>query len=210
MTTANHIAVGLSKIGLFLRSQARREGEASGISPTQAQILAYVAARGATRIGALAAELGVRQPTVSDAVAALARKGYVEKQVDPTDARATQLLPTEAGRRLSSGMAVWPDALLAAVQDFEPAEQGVLLRTLTKMIRALQVQGAIPLQRMCVTCRYFRPYVHRDAARPHHCAFVDAAFGDAALRLDCGDHGEAESSLQRDNWSRFKEAPARG
>jgi hypothetical protein len=30
-----------------------------------------------------------------------------------------------------------------------------------------------------------------DAEAPHHCAFVDAAFGDAALRMDCADHQDA-------------------
>jgi hypothetical protein len=29
------------------------------------------------------------------------------------------------------------------------------------------------------------------ADAPHHCAFVNAAFGAAALRLDCADHEEA-------------------
>ena len=56
---------------------------------------------------------------------------------------------------------------------------------------ALQEARAIPVQRMCLTCRHFRPHVHDDPARPHHCAFVDAAFGDAALRLDCADHETA-------------------
>jgi hypothetical protein len=47
---------------------------------------------------------------------------------------------------------------------------------------------------MCVTCRYFRPHVHSDPERPHHCAFVDAPFGDRALRLDCRDHEAKEEA----------------
>ncbi|MER3418788.1 MAG: MarR family transcriptional regulator, partial [Chloroflexota bacterium] len=27
--------------------------------------------------------------------------------------------------------------------------------------------------------------------RPHHCAFVDAPFGDRSIRLDCPDHAPA-------------------
>jgi hypothetical protein len=41
---------------------------------------------------------------------------------------------------------------------------------------------------MCATCVFFRPDVHDDPERPHHCAFVDAPFGDRQLRLDCDDY----------------------
>jgi hypothetical protein len=33
--------------------------------------------------------------------------------------------------------------------------------------------------------------VHPEAAEPHHCAFVDAPFGNRALRLDCAEHEQA-------------------
>ena len=56
------------------------------------------------------------------------------------------------------------------------------------MIRTLQEKGRIPVARMCVSCRFFQPFRHDNPARPHHCAFVDAAFGDEELRLDCPDH----------------------
>src|SRR3546814_1625669 len=84
-------------------------------------------------------------------------------------------------------VAVWPDALLGAVEMLDDGERAAFLKGLTKMIGALQTRGTIPVQRMCVSCAHFRPNVHSDAATPHHCAFVDAAFGDASLRLDCED-----------------------
>jgi len=62
------------------------------------------------------------------------------------------------------------------------------------MIAALQEQGRIPVARMCPTCRFFRPNVHDDPERPHHCAFVDAPFGDRSVRIDCPDHEPAASS----------------
>lgn len=47
--------------------------------------------------------------------------------------------------------------------------------------------GAYSRARMCVTCTDFRPDVNDDPVRPHHCAFVDAAFGDGETRVDCAD-----------------------
>src|SRR3546814_6440573 len=100
---------------MLLRSEGWRQAEATGLTPTQAQILAHLAARGPARIGVIATEIAVTQPTASDAVAALVRKGYVEKLPDPDDARAARLHPTDSGKRLASEVAVWPDALLGAV-----------------------------------------------------------------------------------------------
>lgn len=208
MATRDHIATGLAKIGLLLRSHAWDRAETSGLTPTQAQILVHLVRRGPARVGALADEIAVTQPTASDAVAALVRKGLVEKRPDPRDGRATTLHARAAARRAVAEMEVWPDALLEAADVLAPAERDALLKGLTKMIRTLQVRGAIPVQRLCVSCRHFRPYQHADAAKPHHCAFVDAAFGDAALRLDCDDHGEADAAAQRQNWVRFNQAPA--
>lgn len=61
------------------------------------------------------------------------------------------------------------------------------LRGLTKVMYSLQEQGVISVARMCVGCTYFQPYVHVDAARPHHCGFVNKPMGDGQLRLECPD-----------------------
>src|SRR5690606_1394868 len=180
----------------------------TGLTPTQAQILVHLVRRGPARVGALASEIAVTQPTASDAIAALIRKGHVEKRPDPDDGRAALFHARASARRLVAEMEVWPDALLEAVDLLDPGERAAFLKGLMKIIRTLQLRGAIPVQRMCATCEYFRPNQHTDAAAPHHCAFVDAAFGDAALRLDCSDHVEADVAGQSDTWVRFNRMPA--
>jgi DNA-binding MarR family transcriptional regulator len=200
------IAIGLAKIGTYLRTQQWRQADGTALTPTQQQILAYLTARGPSRVTMIALEIGVTQPTASDAAAALVRKGHLERRADPTDARATALHLTAKGQQAARAAAVWPDALLGAIGTLAPDEQSAFARGLTKMIRSLQERGEIPVQRMCATCRFFRPNAHDDAERPHHCAFVDAAFGDAALRLDCGDHEPADPSEQGAVWRRFASA----
>lgn len=183
------VATGLAKLGLVLRHHAWQDGRERGLTPTQGQILALLRSRReALTVGDLADGLAVSSPTVSDSLASLVAKGLATKSRSPRHPRAVAVRLTRAGRRAAERSAAWPDALLAAVDVLEPAEQAVLLRALTKMIRALQVRGAIPVPQMCASCTYFRPDVHSDAERPHHCAFVDAPFGDRELRLDCADH----------------------
>jgi DNA-binding MarR family transcriptional regulator len=202
---ARRLAAGLSKIGMALRAKAWEGSEASGLTPTQGQILAFLRARepAGARLTAIAEALAVTPQTTSNAVAALIEKALLSREADATDGRAVRLRLTRAGRRAATRAAQWPDFLLGAIDALTPGEQEIFLRGLVKMIRSLQERGEIPVSRLCVSCRFFRPYAHADAAAPHHCAFVDAPFGDRHLRLDCADHAPAEAALAAANWSAF-------
>lgn len=203
MLSNSQIIAGLAQIATLLRADGRRGADAAGVTSTQAQILIRLVRRGPARVTAVAEQLAVTQPTATEAVSALLRKGLVRKRPDPADARASLLHATAKGRKLAQRVDAWPDALLAAFDQVDPAETAAFLRTLTAVIRSLQLDGAVPVQRMCATCRFFRPNVYPDPAAPHHCEFVDAAFGDAQLRLDCDDHDSASKAAADDAWSRF-------
>lgn len=119
----------------------------------------------------------------------LSAKRLVLRRPDPDDQRARRIGLTRTGRERADGLAGWPETLAEAVDALAPADQGAMLRAMMQVIRTLQDRGEIPVSRMCATCRFFRPNAHpQDAERPHHCGFVDAPFGDRALRLDCADH----------------------
>jgi DNA-binding MarR family transcriptional regulator len=207
--TANRVVTALSKLALVLRWGAWQQTGRHGLHPTQAQIVTLLAARpGGLRLGELAAALGVTPATTSDSVAALLRKGLVEKSPAPDDARAVMVTLTAKGRGEAAEITTWPDAMLGAVDDLDAAEQAALLRVLLKMIRSLQERRAIPAARMCVTCRFFDPYAHPGSDRPHHCRFVDAPFGDAELRVDCLDHEAAPPDRQDIVWVAFASGAA--
>lgn len=199
----DQIYFALARIGVLLKSLAWDEAETLGVNPTQAQILARLASRGPSRVSGLAADLGVSQPTLSDAVAALLRKGLLTRGPDPDDGRAVRLNLTEQGRAVAEAARTPAPVMLAALDTLPPGDRDAMQRGLVGLIRALQVARAIPVQRMCVTCAHFRPHAHDDADAPHHCAFVDAAFGDAALRIDCGDHEDAAEEDRDSLWARF-------
>jgi DNA-binding MarR family transcriptional regulator len=164
--------------------------ETVGLNPTQAHVLTYIAGRDekGVRVRAIADHLGVTQPTAMDSIAAMIQKGLLTKAADTNDARAVAIRITPAGRDIVRGIGLAITSTEHALETLSASEQTALLLLVIKTIRALQVAGAISPQRMCVTCRHFRPYSHDDARTPHHCAFVDAALGDEALRLDCGKH----------------------
>ncbi|MFV0301143.1 MAG: MarR family winged helix-turn-helix transcriptional regulator [Paracoccus sp. (in: a-proteobacteria)] len=199
-SSANQIVVALQRLALFWRASQWEMAKGLGLNPTQCEILIRVAAR-PERLADLTPVLGISQASLSDSVAALNRKGLVRRRPDPQDGRARQIAATEAGRALVARMPQAPDALQEAVAGLGSAGTAGLLRALTLIIRSLQEARAIPVQRMCLTCRHFHPHVHDDPTQPHHCGLVDAAFGDAALRLDCADHETATEDKAAHAWA---------
>lgn len=202
------VVVGLSKISLALRNQAWQQAEDLNLTPTQGQILSFLKARTSlpSRLTDVAEGLGVTVQTASVAMSALLKKGLLRKQKHPDDARAMALYLTAEGDHVAQLATLWPDFLLSAVESLSLTEQDVFLRALVKMIRILQEQGQISVSRMCTTCRYFRPGVHPEPQAPHHCDYVNAAFGDRQLRFDCGEHESAPLAVQNQLWSQFLES----
>ncbi len=208
--TTRRLRDGLDRLAAVSRADLWSAAGAGGLNPAQAQALGLVAGRSPAglRVRDIAAHLGVSAPTVTDSIAALERKGFVARSADPADARAVIVRATEAGRLALQALEAAPSSLETALARLSHGEQADLLVLTVKLIRALQIADAIPVQRLCVTCRHFRPNIHADADSPHHCAFVDAAFGNRQIRLDCGDHEPADPAAQSANWTAFDRGSA--
>ncbi|HDP88902.1 MAG TPA: MarR family transcriptional regulator [Thioalkalivibrio sp.] len=186
---ARRLADGLTRLAAVARQLDWQAAEAAGLSPTQADILRFVAGRaGGTRLTAAAAHAGVRKATASDAVASLERKTLVRKSADTQDGRAVVLKATAKGRQVAEA---WPASFSPVVEGLSADEQALLLGLVIKMIRQLQQRGLIAPQRTCVTCRHFRENVAPGSDRPHFCALVKAPMADRHLRVDCPEHEAA-------------------
>ncbi len=206
---AKRVAAGLARLGQALRSRAWQAASERGLTPTQGELLAALGRRaGGLGLGALAEALGVSAATASEAVSTLERKRLVRKTRAAVDARALVVTLTAAGRRESARVSAWSDFLAASVAELAPGEQAGLLRGLVGVIRGLQERGHIAPARTCVSCRFFRADAHPGQQRPHHCAFVDAPFGDAHLRVDCAEHEAAPAEQAAQAWRRFERRAA--
>jgi DNA-binding MarR family transcriptional regulator len=196
---------GFERIALVLRADLWTASGATGLNPTQAQTLGLLAGRpDGLRAKEIAAHLSVSAPSIADTLAALERKGLVTRHRDPFDARAARVLPTEEGRGIGEAIARSASQVGQALAALPPAAQADLLIAQISLIRQLQIAGTIPVQRMCVSCRHFRPQAHAGGPQPHHCAFVNAPIGDRDLRLDCGEHEAADPAVQSANWTAFE------
>ncbi|ASC70050.1 hypothetical protein XM38_009800 [Halomicronema hongdechloris C2206] len=183
--------VGLTKIGLAIKSQNWQAADALGLSPTQGHILALLQhphGSGTMRLGDIAQALAITPATASDAVRVLVDKGLVQKKRAADDRRAIAIGLTSAGQQQAAVIADWSDFLLTAVNQLSAEEQAIFLQGLIKIIGNLQQQGKISVARMCITCQHFRPNAHTDARHPHHCTFIDAPIGGNQLQIDCPDY----------------------
>lgn len=106
---------------------------ADQLSPVEASILEYIAWKGPLRLSDLAARQGVDKSTITPQVRGLERKGMLDRQGDPTDARASLLTISERGQALQrrfsdAGTAVFDDILAAWSREDREALGSMLTR----------------------------------------------------------------------------------
>jgi len=198
------IREGLARIATIMRVDEWNRAKTMGLNPTQLAILTALDGRaGGLSVTDVAAHLGISQPTATDSLNALEKKSLVERRASAEDRRAVRVhLTTDGARMLQSHQ---PNSLAErAVASLESGQHEQLLLLLVTMIRELQEQNAIPQQRMCVSCQYFSPYEHTGSAQPHHCRFVDAAFGQSELRIDCRDQLPSDPQKRASDWNMFR------
>lgn len=164
-----------------------------GLNPAQLSILETLRGREAGMgVKEIAVHFAVSQPSASDSIFALERKGLVEKR-NGSDKRAVVVSLTAKGHEVLTSSLKEGTASEQAISALVDNEQEELLLSLVKMIRHLQDMNAIPAQRMCATCRYFVPFKHPDTDRPHHCNLADVSFGRGDIRIDCREHETADT-----------------
>ena len=189
----DRLVTGLSKIGLAMKSRTWRRKGRQGIGPLQIQVLTFLRSRPnhSATVSTIARELSVKLPTASEVIRTLEQKRFVRRRRREVDNRVVTVHLTALGAKAGHVENRWPEILASATENLSPQEQVSLLGTLVKLIRALQLQGEIPIARMCVSCEHFQPNADKESDLPHHCSYYNVAFGDQAFRLDCHEYVEA-------------------
>ncbi|WP_188744375.1 MarR family winged helix-turn-helix transcriptional regulator [Agromyces bauzanensis] len=101
------------------------------------RLLMVLADHGPSSVTDLAAAIGVDQPRASRLVQAAADAGHVRRDVDPSDARRSILVITDAGRTaLSSLLDHRRGAVERALADFSPDERRQFATLLTRFTEA--------------------------------------------------------------------------
>lgn len=186
------VADAIERLGHGLRGLAQSSARAEGLTPLQQHTLLAIRRQPPARreVGTIAAELDVSTPTVSDAVAALHRKGLVDRLVG-ADARRRELVLTDTGAAVVDRLQGWDAPLRNALEGLEATDKAAALDVLLTVIADLAADGTIGVARTCTSCRFFRRDAHRGAEAPHHCGLLDLPLPRAELRVDCPEHEAA-------------------
>jgi DNA-binding MarR family transcriptional regulator len=154
----------------------------------QVQLLSIVAKSPVDRrrVSALAREMNVRQPTVTDAVSTLEAKGLVERLMDDNDARVSIIELTAAGRRAVRRVAENPPVMRKRLAATPTDSKSTTLALSLDLIAGLCEQDVISVVRGCTTCVHFKP--PRRANDAGYCKELDIQLPASALRVDCPVH----------------------
>jgi DNA-binding MarR family transcriptional regulator len=111
---AENGVIDVTRLRVALARLARRlrRHEMAGLTPTQLAALATVEQSGPLRLGDLAAAEGIAPSTLTRLVAVLEELGYVRRDADPKDARASTLAITREGHETMERLRAENSALL--------------------------------------------------------------------------------------------------
>ncbi len=178
----------IERLSRALRVARQHVATSHGLSLLQVQIVELLVDGRPRRVGELASELDVTQPTVSDSILALESKQLLTRTPDPTDRRASVLSLTESGTSLAEQLAHELSPLLDEDRATSDDDQATALAVTLEEIRRLQANGTITVNRSCLTCRHYQPPATSETA---YCLLLRQRLAPRDLRVDCHDHHPA-------------------
>jgi DNA-binding MarR family transcriptional regulator len=184
---ALRLAHGLSRAAVAIDLAGDETSAALERTFAQQLLLLHLRQRyGTFALDELASALAMSQTDTLAAVGTLVREGLATMSPTPSyTPHEVRVALTDRGRAESPELLNWASDLLAEIERLSEEEQRKLLQLVFERILQMQRAGQIPVNRMCVTCRFFEPYAHAGTELPHHCHLVGAPFGHGQLRVRC-------------------------
>lgn len=161
-----------------------------GMTPLQAELMILVGSSSlASSVTKASRFLLVAQPTLSDSLSALKRKGLLETFQDNTDRRVTRFKLTKYGEEVLMELQRCLEEFRVSLRDFEREHLRDLFRGLIMLTRNLYRVGIVREARMCLTCRYFS-----SSEGEYYCSLLKMRMSLQDLKIECPDH---EPEVQR-------------
>lgn len=136
-TESGVIDVTRLRVALARLSRRLRRHSLAGLTPSQLAALSTVEQTGPLRLGDLAAAEGIAPSTLTRMVAVLEDLGYVRRDADPKDARASMVAVTPKGHETLEQLREGGTALLAQWLMLLSPEQCAALATALPALEAL-------------------------------------------------------------------------
>ncbi len=184
---ARRIADVFLRLSEVLGSAATTAARSQGLSALQLQIISLLARRGTSEpISYFARRFMISTATVSDSIRVLEQNGLVTKTRQKGDSRTVHVAITEIGREAVTSSAIWVENLRNIVAGWDERRRAEVFPALLEIIDGPRIEGMVPVDRMCVACRYLAINCDvGESAAPHYCRILNIRMQTLDLRLDC-------------------------
>ncbi len=181
------IIASLERISQAFRVLLWQESKEFSLSPIQVQVLIFLLyhSEEKRKVSYLADEFNMTKATISDTVKSLEQKGLIKKEPEPHDTRSYIIHLTKKGKATAEKTALFSEEIKTPIDKLHPDDKENLLLSLLGIIHYLNKSGIITLQRMCLTCAYYK---QKHKGEKHFCQLLNQKLENKDLRIDCPEH----------------------
>jgi len=176
------IVAGLERLSQVFRTLLWEKAKTYQLSPIQIQILLFVHQHPSefSSISALALEFQVTKPTISDAVRMLEQKKMISKRADSHDNRKYSIVLLPAGEEIAKASTDYTHPIASWAEKLSACDQEQLWGSISGLIRVLNKEGVITVQRTCYACHYYSVRENSD-----FCNLLQKKLKTNDIQIDC-------------------------
>ncbi len=190
------------RLFVVYRAQLWGISQKYNLSPIMIQFLNYLDYRKYDRqqrntVSYLSSEFLLTKATVSEAISALVKKGYVTKKSINGDSRFKYLALTERGEEIVAKIKKVERWFLGLLRKFPDKDKEAIFVFLIKLLRILKLRGDLAILRSCLFCRNFEFNKFLGEKRAHYCRLLNLKLGERDIKIDCSFNQEERKSLKK-------------
>ena len=184
--TESKIVASLERIAQAFRVLLWQESKEHSLSPIQIQVLIFLLhhSQEKRKVSYLADEFNMTKATISDTVKTLYQKDLISKEYLTDDSRSYIIQLTAKGESIAHRTSLFTSEIRAPIDNLTEDQKTDMLLGLFEVIRHLNQQGVITIQRMCMTCAYYQPSKYDQP----FCSLLNQNLSPTDLRVDCPEH----------------------
>lgn len=181
------IVASLERVAQAFRVLLWQESKEFSLSPIQVQVLIFLLhhSEEKRKVSYLADEFNMTKATISDTVKTLGQKNLITREYRQDDARSYSINLTEKGRDIAGKTSFFTKEIRTPIDKLHQDDKENLLLSLLNIIRHLNRSEVITIQRMCLSCSYYRS---SDKGQKHFCKLLNQDLHPTDLRIDCPEH----------------------
>lgn len=181
------IVASLERVAQSFRVLLWQESKEFSLSPIQVQLLIFLLNHSdkKRKVSYLADEFNMTKATISDTIKTLEQKKLIAKEYEPQDTRSYIINLTKKGKDIADKTSLFTKEIHTPINKLHQGDKETLLLSLFDIILHLNKSSVITIQRMCMTCSYYRP---SDKGQKHFCNLLNQNLHVTDLRIDCPEH----------------------